>query len=60
MTLENWLKAAVADVRQRGLPELEPLLEALGRASASLRAADFNDDAAGGATARLKPSRSSR
>jgi hypothetical protein len=45
MNLENWLKAAIADARARGLAELEPLLQALARASQALRAADFNDDA---------------
>ena len=42
MTVETWLQAAVADTKQRGLPELKPLLEALARATAALRAADFN------------------
>jgi hypothetical protein len=45
MKLENWLKAAIADARARGLSDLEPLLQALVRASQALRAADFNDDA---------------
>ena len=45
MTVEAWLKAASADADARGLPELKPLLEALARAMAALRAADFNDDA---------------
>jgi hypothetical protein len=47
MTIESWLKAAVADAERRGLPELKPILEALGRATQALRAADFNDDASG-------------
>jgi hypothetical protein len=49
MTLDDWLAAAVADAERRGLPELKPLLEALARATAALRAADFNDDASGAA-----------
>ena len=47
MTIESWLKAAVADAERRGLPELKPILEALARATQALRAADFNDDASG-------------
>jgi hypothetical protein len=45
MTIEAWLQAAVADAERRGVPALKPLLEALARAIASLRSADFNDDA---------------
>jgi hypothetical protein len=45
MNLEHWLNAAIADARARGLPDLEPLLQALARASQALRAADFNADA---------------
>ena len=41
MTVESWLKAAIADAEQRGLPELKPLLEALARATNALRAADL-------------------
>jgi hypothetical protein len=47
MTIESWLQAAIADAERRGLPELKPILEALGRSTRALRAADFNDDAAG-------------
>ena len=47
MTIESWLQAAIADAERRGLPELKPILEALARATRALRAADFNDDAAG-------------
>jgi hypothetical protein len=47
MTVDAWLRAAVSDAERRGLSELKPLLEALARATQSLRAADFNDDAAG-------------
>jgi hypothetical protein len=48
MTIESWLKAAIADAEKRGLPELKPILEALARSTQALRAADFNDDASGG------------
>lgn len=47
MTIESWLKAAIADAERRGLPELKPILEALARSTQALRAADFNDDASG-------------
>ena len=47
MTIESWLKAAIADAEKRGLPELKPILEALARSTQTLRAADFNDDASG-------------
>jgi hypothetical protein len=45
MTIDAWLNAAIADAERRGLPELKPLLETLARATAALRAADFNDRA---------------
>lgn len=45
MTVESWLQAAIADAERRGLPALKPLLESLARATAALRAADFNRDA---------------
>ena len=47
MNIENWLRNAVADAEKRGLPELKPLLEGLAHAIRILRAADFNDNAAG-------------
>jgi hypothetical protein len=47
MTIESWLQAAIADAGKRGLPELKPILETLAKATAVLRAADFNDDASG-------------
>ena len=46
-----WLESAVQDAERRGLPDLKPLLEALARATSTLRSADWNDDAAGGAGA---------
>ena len=45
MTIDAWLKAAAEDAERRGLPALKPLLETLARATAALRAADFNDHA---------------
>jgi len=45
MTIDAWLQAALADADKRGLPELKPILEALGRSTRALRAADFNGDA---------------
>jgi hypothetical protein len=51
MTIESWLKAALADAEHRGLPELKPILDALARSTQALRAADFNDDASGKPTA---------
>jgi hypothetical protein len=45
VTIEAWLRSAIADAERRGLPELKPLLEALARSLAALRAADFNDAA---------------
>lgn len=47
MTVAEWLAAARADVERRGLPELGPILESLAKATDALRAADWNDDAAG-------------
>jgi len=41
MTIESWLQAAIADAERRQLPELKPLLEALARATAALRAANL-------------------
>jgi hypothetical protein len=43
MTIDHWLQAAIADAERRGLPELKPMLEALARATRSLRTADFNE-----------------
>ena len=41
MTIEDWMKAAIADAERRGLPELKPLLEALAQATRALRSAGF-------------------
>ena len=45
MTMETWLKAALADAEKRGLPALKPLLEGLVKFTEQLRAADFNENA---------------
>ncbi len=47
MDVEAWLAAAVADAERRGLPALKPLLEAIARATRSLRQAEWNDRADG-------------
>jgi hypothetical protein len=47
MTLDTWLDDACADAERRGVPELKPLLTTLAQATRVLRAADWNDDAAG-------------
>ena len=47
MTIEDWLRWAIADAERRGLPELKPLLETFARALRVLRNADFNDRADG-------------
>ena len=44
MTIDAWLRAAIADAEARNLPALKPLLEALAKSTAALRQADFNDD----------------
>jgi hypothetical protein len=41
MTIETWLQAALADAEQRGLQDLKPLLEALAKATAALRASEI-------------------
>lgn len=57
--MATWLTEAVADARRRGLPDLEPLLESLARATEAIRKADWNDEAAalGGAAVRSSPDR---
>jgi hypothetical protein len=45
MTVEAWLKMAIADAEARGLPELVTLLEGLAQATRRLRAAAFGGDA---------------
>jgi hypothetical protein len=40
MDVPGWLSASIADAERRGLPQLAPLLEALAKSTAALRAAD--------------------
>ncbi|HXG89576.1 MAG TPA: hypothetical protein VNJ02_14700 [Vicinamibacterales bacterium] len=47
MTIEQWLEDARSDAYRRKMPELADLLESLAKSTAALRAADWNDDAAG-------------
>ena len=50
MTVESWLKTAIADAEQRGLPELTRLLEALARATTRLRSMDRQPSFGGAGT----------
>ena len=43
MTVAEWLALAKADAEKRGLPDLIPALDGLAKATAQLRAADWND-----------------
>jgi hypothetical protein len=45
MTVAEWLALAKADAEKRGLPDLIPALDGLAKATAQLRAADWNDAA---------------
>lgn len=56
MTVDAWLRAAIADAEERGLPQLKPLLEDLARATGALRAANLTHDA-GGAPLAHRPDR---
>ena len=47
MTVDEWLSAAETDARRRGLEDLTPLLRTLAKATAALRAAEWNQRAAG-------------
>jgi hypothetical protein len=47
MSLTDWLVFVVRNAEQRGLPELGRILEVVGRATVSLRAAEWNQDASG-------------
>ena len=42
MTVDAWLRAAIADAEERRLPELKPLLEGLALATGALRAANLD------------------
>ncbi len=47
MTIAEWLAFAKEDAVRRGLPDLLPILDTLAASTAALRAAEWNDDAAG-------------
>lgn len=47
VTVKSWLEAALQDADRRGLPDLKPLLEALAKATSTLRSAEWNADASG-------------
>jgi hypothetical protein len=54
--VERWLTSALLDADRRGLPALKPLLEALARSTASLRAAAVEHAQETDEGARLEPS----
>jgi len=64
MTMDTWLQCAQADAERRGLAELKPLLETLAKATAALRAADFNahadSDLSAGQRTGTPPAKSAR
>jgi hypothetical protein len=47
MTVDQWLEAAKADARRRGLDDLVPVLESLAAATRLLRTAPWNQHADG-------------
>ena len=47
MTIEQWLEDAKSDAYRRKLPELADMLDGLAARPRALRAADWNEDAAG-------------
>lgn len=64
MQLDDWIDHARRDAERRGLPDLEPLLDMLWRATRALRAADWartgdaataGDDATAGEDAESAP-----
>ena len=55
MTVAQWLEQATRDAERRDLPALKPLLEALGRSTSALRAADWNRDLSGTSGTPSKP-----
>lgn len=57
MTIESWLRAALADADARNLPDLKPLLEALARSTTALRQADFNNLSAEARSAKVDATR---
>ena len=47
MTIEDWLRGALADADRRKLPDLKPLLEALAGSTKVLRDANVMGDLTG-------------
>lgn len=47
MTLDDWFAFSTTDADRRSLPDMRPVLKGLQGAAASLRAAEWNDDARG-------------
>jgi hypothetical protein len=47
MSVDEWLKAAIADAEMRGLPDLKPILDALANAARALRDAGLCGQADG-------------
>jgi hypothetical protein len=46
VTVHDWLEMTLRDADRRNLPALRPLLQALARATSTLREADWNVDIA--------------
>ena len=55
MQLDDWLEHARRDAVRRGLPDLEPLLDMLFRATRALRAADWARTGEAGAAGDAAP-----
>ena len=47
VSVDEWLKAAVADAERRGMPEMKPILESLASAARALREAGLGGQANG-------------
>jgi hypothetical protein len=47
MSVDEWLKAAIADAERRGMPELKPILESMANAARALRDAGVGGQANG-------------
>jgi hypothetical protein len=47
MSIDEWLKLAIADAERRGLPELKPILEGLAHAARAVRDAGLGGQADG-------------
>ena len=47
MTVKAWLEEAHREAERKALPDLKPIFDGLAQAIATVRAADWNDDASG-------------